>query len=87
MRLIKYEYLEDVELYEFTYDHKHRGIQQELKFRYPEKDTGPAVYKAWCKAANERANEELANQIKGLLEDMKEAEIKPEKLNDDPKPQ
>lgn len=83
MRLIKYEYIEDVKLYEFTYDHKHRGVQQELKFRYPTKETGPAVYKAWCKAAKERANEELANQIRGMIDKLKESEVKPEETPND----
>lgn len=82
MRLIKYEYLLKEELYEFTYDHKHRGVHQELVFRHPNKETGYSVYTTWLKEGNTSADEHITKQWKDMLEKAKEF---PEDPNNDNK--
>ena len=69
MKLLKYLYLEEEELYEFYYEHKHAGVLQELIFRHPMKEPGYSVYRTWLMAGNTQAEEHVQKEVMKQIEE------------------
>lgn len=68
MKLLKYKYLEEEDLYEFYYEHKYKGVLQELIFRHPLKEPGYPCYTTWLKAGNVKAQEYLQKELMEYIE-------------------
>ena len=69
MKLLKYIYLEEEDLYEFYYEHKHAGVKQELIFRHPYKEPGYPTYRIWLKAGNVQAEEYVQKEMMKQIEE------------------
>lgn len=63
MRLISTEYMTDEGVYRFFYEHKYRGVVQDLEFRYPEANPSYNTYRLWKQTGIDSAKAHIKQQI------------------------